>query len=130
MHKPRTHLFRNGTYFNTLVCSAEHDQGFPIHLRQLIFKVLSTRDDDALTELHDTLLESDDIGFQAWAGTTQALGITGGGVKVNALPTKAFAVANHRIADWRSVYLQSLSSAEQGDTSTDTVIQLCIRDAC
>jgi Gly-Xaa carboxypeptidase len=44
-----------------------------------------------------------DAKFKSLAGTTQAIDLTGGGVKTNALPEEAWAVVNHRISTDRSV---------------------------
>jgi Gly-Xaa carboxypeptidase len=43
--------------------------------------------------------------FESLAGTTQAIDLVSGGVKINALPEQARAVVNHRIATDRSVVL-------------------------
>jgi Gly-Xaa carboxypeptidase len=41
--------------------------------------------------------------FKSLVGTTQAIDLINGGVKVNALPEQAWAVVNHRISTQRSV---------------------------
>jgi Gly-Xaa carboxypeptidase len=41
--------------------------------------------------------------FKSLVGTTQAIDLVHGGVKVNALPEQAWAVVNHRISTQRSV---------------------------
>ncbi|KAI0314592.1 hypothetical protein OF83DRAFT_435980 [Amylostereum chailletii] len=94
-------LKRNGTYFRTLQCSAAHDLSFPPSLRNLV-KSANTND-QALQDLRDALLAKDERGFRAITGTTQAVDLIGGGVKVNALPETSWAVVDHRIADYSSV---------------------------
>lgn len=49
------------------------------------------------------MLERDERTFRAYAGTTQAVDIIHGGVKSNALPERAYAIVNHRIAEYSSV---------------------------
>ncbi|KAA1468962.1 carboxypeptidase S [Dentipellis sp. KUC8613] len=113
-HPLPAHLYRNGTYFRTLECSAAHDPGLSSHLRDLIAEALT--DDAALADLEAALLEEDARGYRAIFGTTQAVDLVGGGVKVNALPENAWAVVDHRIADWSTVqalqarYVDVLSS--------------------
>ncbi|THH17830.1 hypothetical protein EW146_g3048 [Bondarzewia mesenterica] len=94
-------LFRNSTYFRSLQCSAAHDPGLPTRLRDLIDR--SRTSPDALRALHDELISIDERHFRAITGTTQAVDLVGGGVKVNALPENAWAVVDHRIADHSSV---------------------------
>lgn len=95
-----SHLHRDRTYYEMFQCFAEHSPSMPAPLRQLIKK--SRTDDDALAQLEDYLTNSL-AEFAPSTGTTQAVDIIGGGVKVNALPEKAFAIVNHRIADFRYV---------------------------
>jgi Gly-Xaa carboxypeptidase len=49
--------------------------------------------------------------YKSFVGTTQAIDLIQGGVKVNALPESAWAVINHRISVIRSVTLSSFHSA-------------------
>ncbi|KAL0961074.1 hypothetical protein HGRIS_006057 [Hohenbuehelia grisea] len=93
------HLFRNGSYFKSLECDAQHDPSLPGHVRDLIFK--ARHSDAALLALQEDLLESDEL-FGTIVSTTQAMTVIGGGVKTNALPTSAWANIDHRIADWSS----------------------------
>lgn len=76
----------------------------PDKLRQLIKD--SRTDDDALKQLEEYL--SVEPSYAASTGTTQAVDLVGGGVKVNALPERIFAVVNHRIADYRFVAIRHL----------------------
>ncbi|KAI0259581.1 carboxypeptidase S [Gloeopeniophorella convolvens] len=98
---PAVRLQRSSPTFASLLCSATHDDAFPSHLRPL---VQQAREHDAgLRPLTDALLEMDPDYWGAVLGTTQAVDLIGGGVKANALPRSAWAVVDHRIADWSSV---------------------------
>lgn len=57
--------------------------------------------DSALQKLENMMSWS--ARYKANAGTTQAVDMIGGGVKANALPESAWAVVNHRIAEYRFV---------------------------
>ena len=92
-------LTRNGTYFKTIQCQAAYDPATPEHIRALVAK--ASHDDDALEKLQAELTRADEKTFRAFTGTTQAIDLVGGGVKVNALPEHVWAVADHRIAEWR-----------------------------
>ncbi|KZV72465.1 carboxypeptidase S [Peniophora sp. CONT] len=94
-------LTRHGTYFKTIQCQAAFDPATPKHIRALVAK--ASYDDEALAELQAELTKSDEKTFRAFTGTTQAIDLIGGGVKVNALPEHVWAVADHRIAQWSSV---------------------------
>lgn len=59
----------------------------------------SVHSDKALHKLESFI--SKDINLRSLVGTTQAIDLIGGGVKVNALPETAWAVVNHRIATQR-----------------------------
>ncbi|KIJ20621.1 Merops: M20.UNA [Paxillus involutus ATCC 200175] len=96
-HEPE--LFRGRTYYQSLECRAKYDEGFPASLKKLVHQ--SQTSDEKLRELGGRLLEFDPA-FYALSGTTQAIDLVGGGVKVNALPESVWAVANHRIADHSS----------------------------
>ena len=91
-------LRRDGTYYQQLQCLAEHAPTVPERLKHLILK--SRTNDESLRELSDeleVLLST----FRPSVGTTQAVDIIHGGVKSNALPEQAYAIVNHRIADYR-----------------------------
>lgn len=70
-------------------------------LRKLVGK--SIKSDFALRKLEKTLFSNPDTGLQVRSllGTTQAVDLIEGGVKVNALPEVASAVVNHRIETGR-----------------------------
>ncbi|THG92711.1 hypothetical protein EW026_g8286 [Hermanssonia centrifuga] len=99
-HPHPIQLYRNATFYESLQCQAAHDPKLPPHLKNLIKGSLNS--DKALLELETELLETNPQ-FKAIAGTTQAVDIIGGGVKVNALPESTFAIVNHRIAGHSSV---------------------------
>ena len=91
-------LSRNGTLFRTLECVAEYSSRVPPSLKDLLLK--AREDDDALNQLTELLLSLDPL-FHPAIGTTQAVDLIKGGVKVNALPERVDAVVNHRIAEQR-----------------------------
>ncbi|ETW79160.1 Metallo peptidase M20 [Heterobasidion irregulare TC 32-1] len=94
-------LYRNSTYFRSLQCTAAHDPGLSDETRDLIDR--ARLNDGALRALQDVLTSADESRFRAVTGTTQAVDLVGGGVKVNALPESAWAVVDHRIADHSTV---------------------------
>ncbi|KAG2125028.1 hypothetical protein DEU56DRAFT_825962 [Suillus clintonianus] len=97
-HVPK--LARDRTYYQGLQCRAKYDVGFPSDMRKLVIE--SQTSDEKLHEL-ETKLDDFDPAYSASAGTTQAIDIIYGGVKINALPEAVYAIANHRIADHSSV---------------------------
>lgn len=88
-------LVRGGSAHHSTLCAAAYGPAFPEPLRALAFR--STTDDGALSELRDALLAANPLA-RAMLGTTQAVDVVAGGVKVNALPELASALVNHRIA--------------------------------
>ncbi|KAI6149798.1 hypothetical protein BKA82DRAFT_997879 [Pisolithus tinctorius] len=97
-HSPE--LPRNGTHFSTIQCLADYSPSFPEELRNLAHRAVS--DDRALVRLEDALSELSPA-MRAMMVTTQAVNVIKGGVKANALPERASAVVNHRIAEHSSV---------------------------
>ena len=93
-------LNRNGTYFEKLQCDAAYDESLPAEYRSLVAK--AGHDDAALAKVQEYLIAQNPNFYKAKFGTSQAIDLVSGGVKVNALPEHVYAVANHRIADWRS----------------------------
>lgn len=93
-------LSRTGTPFVTTQCLAAYSPLYPEDLRKLARKAVA--DDAALKVLQERLLASDPS-YKALLGNTQAVDLISGGVKVNALPERASAVINHRIAEHSSV---------------------------
>ncbi|EIW79289.1 carboxypeptidase S [Coniophora puteana RWD-64-598 SS2] len=93
-------LVRERTYYQSLLCLVQYDRSTSPDLRALVYA--SQGSDAKLHELEAKLSETAPDYF-AQAGTTQAVDLIGGGVKVNALPEAVWAIINHRIADYSSV---------------------------
>jgi Gly-Xaa carboxypeptidase len=132
-------------YFTTLQCAAEHGSEMNSWLRKTIQKSLTSK--KAAKTVAD-YLSTEDIYKRYLMQTSQAVDLVSGGVKINALPEKVYAVVNHRIAvesrtkDVRS-NLQSLIENEilkkfsmsldawgdvTGNTSTTAVGQIILED--
>ncbi|KAF8449399.1 hypothetical protein L210DRAFT_3388880 [Boletus edulis BED1] len=99
VHPHEPELVRGRTYHQGLECRAKYDTSFPASMRKLVQQ--SQTSDAKLRELQDVLIDFDPM-FYAMSGTTQAIDLVGGGVKVNALPEAVWAVANYRIVDHSS----------------------------
>ncbi|KAI6000975.1 hypothetical protein F5J12DRAFT_906522 [Pisolithus orientalis] len=97
-HTPE--LLRNGTPFSAVQCLANYLPSFPEDLRSLAREAVSN--DWALARLKDALFKLSPV-IRALMATTQAVDVIEGGVKVNALPERASAIVNHRIAEHSSV---------------------------
>jgi len=82
-------------------CLAAHSPGLPKGLRMDILR--SEYSDKALRAAEKQLFTT--ATFKSLAGTTQAIDIVQGGVKVNALPEQAWALINHRISTERCVII-------------------------
>lgn len=95
-HEPS--LRRSDTFFQEVQCAAAFGPEVPDEIRRLASDAI--KDDDALDELVQALLEWNPT-LIAKLGTTQAVDVISGGVKVNALPENVFAIVNHRIAEHR-----------------------------
>ncbi|WWC71361.1 uncharacterized protein I206_105316 [Kwoniella pini CBS 10737] len=109
-HKP--HLNIESPLVNFLACGADSAPKFPGHLKKSIRKVedslLSKHgkvDRKALKEVEDWWVEGSYLDGtlpkgmgNAMVGTTQAVDIINGGLKVNALPESVVAIVNHRIS--------------------------------
>ncbi|PIL24979.1 hypothetical protein GSI_12866 [Ganoderma sinense ZZ0214-1] len=80
-------------------CLAAYATDLPHKLRKDLKK--SVKSDKALKAAQKELFKSK--AFHALVGTTQAIDLVNGGVKTNALPERAWAVVNHRIATDSSV---------------------------
>ncbi|KAI0300039.1 carboxypeptidase S [Multifurca ochricompacta] len=94
-------LNRDSPAFASLLCRAAYDETLPSHLRPLISR--AQRHDTALRSLIQALLDLDSGYWSAVLGTTQAADLIGGGMTVNTLPQAAWAILDHRIADWSSI---------------------------
>jgi Gly-Xaa carboxypeptidase len=81
-------------------CYAEHAPSLPSGVKRAARK--SAFSDKALRAVEEYFFKKAD--FKSMTGTTQAIDLTGGGVKTNALPEQAWAVVNHRIATERWVF--------------------------
>ena len=68
----------DNVYYDTLVCTAAHSSNVPKDLRKTILK--SIESDRALSRVETLVLEDSNV--RALIGTTTAVDITGGGVKV------------------------------------------------
>ncbi|WWC90563.1 uncharacterized protein L201_005499 [Kwoniella dendrophila CBS 6074] len=111
-HPHEPHLNVESPLVNYLACGADNSPEFPKHLKKSVYKVedsLSSKngkvDRKALKELEDWWIEGSykdgtlpkGTG-RALVGTTQAVDIIDGGLKVNALPENVVAIVNHRIS--------------------------------
>ncbi|KZV71076.1 carboxypeptidase S [Peniophora sp. CONT] len=94
-------LKRDSTYFRSLRCEAAYDDSYSDELRGYLAR--ASVDDAALVEAEKALRRLDEDLFRAFAGTTQAVDVISGGIKNNALPERAHAIVNHRIAEDSSV---------------------------
>ncbi|KAJ8521566.1 hypothetical protein ONZ45_g1729 [Pleurotus djamor] len=95
----KTHLHHSSPVFATLQCYAKYAKDLPGSLRKTIKRATDSK--KAMTAL-EKILFSDNM-WESLVGTTQAITLTQGGVKSNALPEKAWAVVNHRISTESSV---------------------------
>ncbi|TCD67576.1 hypothetical protein EIP91_012206 [Steccherinum ochraceum] len=98
-HAPQLH--RTNTAFTTIQCTTAHDPRIPQTLRDLAHAALTS--DSALEQLKHAMIEFDPTMYGAMLRTTQAVDLVGGGVRANALPERAWAVVNLRIAEHSSV---------------------------
>ncbi|KAM5533864.1 hypothetical protein V8D89_012527 [Ganoderma adspersum] len=92
-------LSRGTPMFWKAQCLAAYAPDLPHKLRKDLKK--SVKSDKALKAAQKELFKSK--AFHALVGTTQAIDLVNGGVKTNALPERAWAVVNHRIATDSSV---------------------------
>jgi Gly-Xaa carboxypeptidase len=109
---------RGGPLYGTLQCIAAYAPNLPSHLRKAIRK--SPSSDRALRYVEREIFK--DMRTKALAGTTLAVDLITGGVKVNALPERAWAVVNHRIAVERLI--PPLLFCDTGTDCGDSSIQL------
>ncbi|KAI0091740.1 carboxypeptidase S [Irpex rosettiformis] len=108
-------LSRTSTAFQQVECEATYGPLFPSSIRDLVNRV-QHNDSAALVELARALVDLEGMRgrlYEALITTTQAVDLVTGGVKVNALPEKAEAVVNYRIAQESSV-----SAVQERFTST------------
>ncbi|KDQ15509.1 hypothetical protein BOTBODRAFT_187320 [Botryobasidium botryosum FD-172 SS1] len=90
-------LIRDSPAYETIQCIAAHAGELPDDLRSdIIRSVTSTR---ALKRVEQAIFHGSQGDFyRSLFGTTQAVDIIAGGVKVNALPERANVAINHRVA--------------------------------
>ncbi|KIK98243.1 hypothetical protein PAXRUDRAFT_824097 [Paxillus rubicundulus Ve08.2h10] len=93
------HLARGSPTYKSVQCLARHAPNLPATLRKDI--IHAEHSDEALQSVEKQVFL--DPTFKNLVGTTQAVDLIQGGVKVNALPELAFAVVNHRISVESSV---------------------------
>ncbi|TFK51753.1 carboxypeptidase S [Heliocybe sulcata] len=92
-------LNRTTPVYGFVQCLAAHAPDVPASLKKKIRKSLGSN--KALKEAEKELFQDPTI--KNLAATTQAIDLIDGGVKTNALPERAWAVVNHRIATESSV---------------------------
>ncbi|KAI6023496.1 hypothetical protein PISMIDRAFT_119482, partial [Pisolithus microcarpus 441] len=91
----RVHLAQNLLPYRTVQCVATHAPNMPDSLQKNI--LASAYLDKALHAAEDVLFTNSPA-FKSLVGTTQAIDVIQGGIKVNALPEQGWAVVNHRIS--------------------------------
>ncbi|KAJ3772215.1 carboxypeptidase S [Lentinula raphanica] len=100
-HIPR--LTRNGTAFYVAQCAVEYSpQGrLPPIMKDLARRAMNPDDEAALEKFASILFKAIPL-FDVLSRTTQAVDMINGGVKSNALPERAEAIINHRVAEYSS----------------------------
>ncbi|PVH73424.1 carboxypeptidase S [Cadophora sp. DSE1049] len=132
-------------YFTTLQCSAQHSPDIDPWLKRTIQASLTSKN---AAKTVANYLSTQDIFQRYLMQTSQATDLISGGVKINALPEKVYAVINHRIAvesqvaDVRS-NLETLIAAKilpkfslsldawgsvSGNTSTSSIGKITLED--
>lgn len=109
-HEPS--LRRSDTFFQEVQCAAAFGPEVPVKIKHLANDAID--DDQALEQLSIALLEWEPATI-AKLGTTQAVDVVHGGVKVNALPESVYAIVNHRIAEHRCVPIPRVRSMKFKD---------------
>ncbi|KAE9399968.1 Zn-dependent exopeptidase [Gymnopus androsaceus JB14] len=85
-------------------CAVEYNTKpgkFPPNMKDLARRAMKPHGDVALDQFADALFKADPF-FKVLSHTTQAVDLISGGFKANALPERAEAVVNHRIAEFSS----------------------------
>ncbi|KAG1751297.1 uncharacterized protein EDB91DRAFT_598921 [Suillus paluster] len=93
-HPFEVHLARGSPTYRNAQCIAQHAPGVSSSLKEYMLR--AEHCDGALRAAEQELFKN--RAFMSTAGTTQAIDIVEGGVKVNALPEQAWAIVNHRIS--------------------------------
>ncbi|KAF8449022.1 hypothetical protein L210DRAFT_847620 [Boletus edulis BED1] len=100
------HLARGSPIYKNYQCVARHAPAVPDSLRKNIID--AEHSETALRSAEKELFR--DAKIKSLVGTTQAIDLVHGGVKVNALPERGYAVVNHRISVERREICQMISS--------------------
>ncbi|KAG0707054.1 hypothetical protein DFH29DRAFT_1016640 [Suillus ampliporus] len=93
-HPFAVRLARDSPTYKNAQCIAQHAPGVSSSLKEHMLR--AEHCDEALRAAEQELFKN--RAFMSTAGTTQAIDLVEGGVKVNALPEQAWAVVNHRIS--------------------------------
>lgn len=93
------HLTRGSPTYRSAQCMAQHAPGVSSSLKEHMLR--AEHCDGALRAAEQELFKN--RAFMSLVGTTQAIDIVDGGVKVNALPEQAWAIVNHRISTESSI---------------------------
>ncbi|KAG1788220.1 uncharacterized protein HD556DRAFT_907300 [Suillus plorans] len=94
-----THLTRGSPTYRNAQCMAQYAPGVSSSLKEHMLH--AEHCDEALRAAQEELFK--DRTFMSLVGTTQAIDLVDGGVKVNALPEQAWAIVNHRISTESSI---------------------------
>lgn len=94
-----THLTRGSPTYRNAQCMAQYAPGISSSLKEHMLH--AEHCDKALRAAEEELFK--DRTFMSLVGTTQAIDLVDGGVKVNALPEQAWAIVNHRISTESSI---------------------------
>ncbi|KAG1880394.1 hypothetical protein C8R48DRAFT_683828 [Suillus tomentosus] len=94
-----THLTRGSPTYRNAQCMAQYAPGVSSSLKEHMLH--AEHCDEALRAAEEELFK--DRTFMSLVGTTQAIDLVDGGVKVNALPEQAWAIVNHRISTESSI---------------------------
>lgn len=93
------HLTRGSPTYRSAQCMAQHAPGISSSLKEHMLR--AEHCDGALRAAEQELFKN--RAFMSLVGTTQAIDLVDGGVKVNALPEQAWAIVNHRISTESSI---------------------------
>lgn len=98
-HPFEVHLTRGSPTYRSAQCMAQHAPGVSSSLKEHMLR--AEHCDGALRAAEQELFKN--RAFMSLVGTTQAIDIVDGGMKVNALPEQAWAIVNHRISTESSI---------------------------
>lgn len=93
------HLTRGSPTYRNAQCMAQHAPGVSSSLKEHMLR--AEHCDGALRAAEQELFKN--RAFMSLVGTTQAIDLVDGGVKVNALPEQAWAIVNHRVSTESSI---------------------------